>query len=135
MTTDTVKTQIEAVEALLISLKNQLATSEAEAHRFDWQLLNDRLGILTDNEQRYGWWQTAYIGFATKKDAEGMIKRFKFAATWCTENGKPAPYTAIELRQASRLLACKWELKITDMALALLDKVSHELTDPRDIAA
>lgn len=130
-----IKMQIAAVESLLVDLKQQLASVEAEEHQFDWQLICDRLGILTDHRQRYGWHQTTYIGFETKKKAEEMVKRLKTAADWCASHNKPNAFVAIELRQADRLISCKWELKITELCLELINKICGEINDIRDRAA
>jgi hypothetical protein len=133
MTVEKLKLQIETLEEMLVNLKNRLAASEASEHSFKWDLLHECVGILTDEKQRYGWNHTVYAGFRTKKEAEAYVSRLKKSAQWCSENGKPAPYTSVEIRQAKRLLTSKWELKIADLNLSLLDKLLVSLAEPEEL--
>jgi hypothetical protein len=133
MTVEKLKLQIETLEEMLINLKNQLAATEASEHSFKWDLLHDCVGILTDERQRYGWNHIVYAGFRTKKEAEAYVSRLKKSAQWCSENGKLAPYSSVEIRQAKRLLAAKWELKIADLNLSLIDKLLTSLAEPEEL--
>jgi hypothetical protein len=119
---------------MLLDLKNQLAALEAAEHSFKWNLLHEHVGILTDEKQRHGWHHICYVGFITKKEAEAYVSRFKKSARWCAENATPAPFTSIEVRNAKRLLAAKWELKCTDLSISLINKLLAELAEPEELA-
>ena len=134
MKTEKLKLQIETLEEMLVTLKNQLAAAEANEHSFKWDLLHDRVGILTDSLMRHGWNHTVYAGFRTKKEAENYVSRLKKSAQWCAENEKSAPYTSIEIRQAKRLITSKWELKIADLNLSLIDKLLASLAEPEELS-
>ncbi len=97
------KDQVAVQKGLLISLASQ-------EQGFDWEALGDRLGILYDPQQRHGWQQIGYLGFATKRKAQQCARALN----------RQGLVNELEIRKARRLTACKWEIKAVDISPEVL---------------
>ncbi len=113
-------TSKEMLRSNIAYLKDQLAVQEgnlltlaSEEQGFDWEPLSDRFGILHDPQQRNGWSQVGYLGFATKREAQKCLRALK----------RQASANPPELRKARRLTTCKWEIK----AVGIDSEVLHDL--------
>lgn len=77
MTIELVAAEVEVLNRLLAEKKQLLAALKAAAAGFDWQQKSDRFAYLIDEQQRYGWYLTVYIGFETKQEALQFMARLK----------------------------------------------------------
>lgn len=107
------RSNIAFLQAQLAVQKAELMTLASQEQGFEWESLSDRLGILHDPQQRNGWSQVGYLGFATKQKAQQCIQALQ----------RQGLVHRSELRKARRLTTCKWELK----AIGINPEVLHHL--------
>jgi hypothetical protein len=117
---DFLRSDIASLQDQLALRKQQLLTLASEEQGFVWQQISDRLALLQDPQQRNGWSHTAYLGFATKRQAEQCAKALK----------RKALASQMVIRKARRLPNCKWEIK----AIALEPEVLYHLAGTQTAA-
>jgi len=99
------RSDIESLERLLAERKQQLVAVSSLEHGFEWELLSERVALLRDPEQRFGWVVVGYLGFSTKRDAEVCVQEMR----------RQALGASFEIRRSQRLMACKWEIKAIEV--------------------
>ena len=104
------RADIDSLERLLAERKQQLVAVSSLEQGFEWELLSERLALLRDPEQRYGWELMGYLGFPTKREAEVCVQEMR----------RQALGTSFEIRRSQRLMACKWEIKAIEIQPGLL---------------
>ncbi len=126
LTTEDIKAEITLIESLLLTKKRQLTRLHAIEHGFQWQEVSDRILILRDPQERYGWKSCTYLGFTTKKEAEdclSYVRKNKLAAS------VEGP------RQAERIVGFKWELKCCDLTRETVERCHKKQTEAIATAA
>jgi len=100
------RSDIAMLRHQLIERYQRLLAVIASENGLEWEQLTDRLAILHNPQQRDGWSKMGYIGFTTKHDAEKCAQVLRTKGL----------LRGMEIREAKRLKACRWEIKAMDIA-------------------